>query len=341
MAPNNIPNRWEPYTPCGEPIEGTRFISFKVPLKESLNRKLKESDRFNPSDLIKIVQCKADGLGLIIDLTNTNRYYNREEIIKHGVEYKKIHTEGQKVPSKKVQESFMNAVDEFLQKNSDNQKLIGIHCTHGVNRTGYLVCRYMIDRMNFDAETAIKAFNDARGHEMERPHYLADLRGEPYVDPPDKRTHRMEEQGKQHRQQQQQQQDVNEYWNPEHSERDDHWRVNDDRMEHDWREQRETNIGGGYNDRNQYGYDDGYSRHGYSDYGWRHSRHSVPYHSNNCGRNSFRYGRQNSYHYGQQNRYRYEPRSYERSYDFTQDTFDDRPSSSKRSREGLGRRRTP
>lgn len=27
------------------------------------------------------------------------------------------------------------------------EKLIGVHCTHGLNRSGFLVCRYMIEEM--------------------------------------------------------------------------------------------------------------------------------------------------------------------------------------------------
>ena len=33
--------------------------------------------------------------------------------------------------------------------------MIGVHCTHGVNRTGYLICRYLIQRMNWDPQAAI------------------------------------------------------------------------------------------------------------------------------------------------------------------------------------------
>ncbi|KAK3872453.1 hypothetical protein Pcinc_022470, partial [Petrolisthes cinctipes] len=31
---NSIPDRWEIYTDMGRQIPGTRFISFKVPLRE-------------------------------------------------------------------------------------------------------------------------------------------------------------------------------------------------------------------------------------------------------------------------------------------------------------------
>lgn len=34
--------------------------------------------------------------------------------------------------------------------------LIGVHCTHGLNRTGYMVCRYMRDRLTMPAAVAIR-----------------------------------------------------------------------------------------------------------------------------------------------------------------------------------------
>uniref|UniRef100_G1RXE6 Tyrosine specific protein phosphatases domain-containing protein n=1 Tax=Nomascus leucogenys TaxID=61853 RepID=G1RXE6_NOMLE len=36
---------------------------------------------------------------------------------------------------------FKHAVNGFLKENKDNDKLIGVHRTHGLNRTGYLICR--------------------------------------------------------------------------------------------------------------------------------------------------------------------------------------------------------
>nr|CAD7593608.1 unnamed protein product [Timema genevievae] len=58
-----------------------------------------------------------------------------------------------------------------LIKNS----MIGIHCTHGLNRTSYFICSYMIKRMNMTVKQAIEAFQEARGHEVERAYYIADL----------------------------------------------------------------------------------------------------------------------------------------------------------------------
>lgn len=36
-----------------------------------------------------------------------------------------------------------------------SDSLIGVHCSHGLNRTGYLVCRYMIQKMGTHPQEAI------------------------------------------------------------------------------------------------------------------------------------------------------------------------------------------
>lgn len=37
-----------------------------------------------------------------------------------------------------------------------SDSLVGVHCTHGLNRTGYMVCRYMRDRLGISPHDAIK-----------------------------------------------------------------------------------------------------------------------------------------------------------------------------------------
>lgn len=35
-------------------------------------------------------------------------------------------------------------------------RLIGVHCTHGLNRTGYLICRYLIDVDGMEPAAAVQ-----------------------------------------------------------------------------------------------------------------------------------------------------------------------------------------
>lgn len=172
-----IPDGWYDYTSIGDLICGTRFIPFKVPLKEQLLRvhDVSEEDWFTPTIMINKMKEQDKEIGLIIDLTNTNRYYDSKEITNAGIGYVKIFTEGKVVPCVDVQNKFFDTVDKFISENQHNNLFIGVHCTHGLNRTGYLICRYMISRTNCKGEDAINAFNHARGHVIERQEYIDDL----------------------------------------------------------------------------------------------------------------------------------------------------------------------
>ncbi|XP_061448984.1 RNA/RNP complex-1-interacting phosphatase [Rhineura floridana] len=172
---NGVPDRWTQYVPLGKRIHGTRFIAFKVPLKKTFEWRLAPNERFSPLDLISQVREQNEELGLIIDLTYTTRYYEPEEL-PDMLQYCKIVTVGHEVPNKDTVFKFKSAVKKFLMENQHNDKLIGVHCTHGLNRTGYLVCRYLIDVEGMDPNMAIELFNRCRGHSIERRNYIEDLR---------------------------------------------------------------------------------------------------------------------------------------------------------------------
>ncbi|XP_071604277.1 uncharacterized protein [Heliangelus exortis] len=175
---NTIPDGWRSLTPVGQPIPGTRFIAFKVPLKGAINQRLTPTQKFTPKDLMAAMKALNVELGLIIDLTYTTRYYEVKDLPK-SVQYKKLYTVGLEVPDNATILQFKKWVRKFLWENAGNEKLIGVHCTNGINRTGYLICRYLIDVEGWDPEAAIQAFGDARGHQMDGLVYLTDLRTQP------------------------------------------------------------------------------------------------------------------------------------------------------------------
>uniref|UniRef100_A0A8C0TQE9 RNA/RNP complex-1-interacting phosphatase n=1 Tax=Canis lupus familiaris TaxID=9615 RepID=A0A8C0TQE9_CANLF len=175
---NSIPDGWRTVTPIGHPVPGTRFIAFKVPLKGAVNQRLTPTQKFTPKDLISAIKALNVELGLIIDLTYTTRYYEVKDLPK-SIHYKKLYTVGLEVPDNATILQFKKWVRKFLWENAENGKLIGVHCTNGINRTGYLICRYLIDVEGWDPDTAIQAFGEARGHRINGCVYLKDLKTRP------------------------------------------------------------------------------------------------------------------------------------------------------------------
>lgn len=171
-----FPDRWHEYTACGRVMQGTMFVCFKVPLRAELFEYVtNDEDRWTLASLL----ARNRALGAVIDLTNTARYYDGADALRAGLLYKKLRVPGREVPSEALVAEFFAAVDEFRARCPT--MLIGVHCTHGLNRSGYLVCRYLVDRLGVSPAAAIARFESARGHKIERADYLRDLLARDHV----------------------------------------------------------------------------------------------------------------------------------------------------------------
>jgi len=166
MPSDKVPEGWDEVSPVGEQVAGTPFICFKTPLKPSFRRS------WGIEDLLGA----CPQLAMIIDLTHTDRYYSPAELQERGIDHFKLTVGGGgKLPAENVVANFFSKVDEFMQNRQEGQ-ILGVHCTHGLNRTGYLVCCYLIDRLGLSSDKAIAEFDRSRGESQARQHFLAALR---------------------------------------------------------------------------------------------------------------------------------------------------------------------
>ncbi|CAF3219092.1 unnamed protein product [Rotaria sp. Silwood2] len=165
---NKVPAGWLDYSSLNTWIENTRFVPFKCPLRWSILRNINKQDRFSLNDLIEHLENQGRKIGLIIDLTDTYRYYDCRDVEDMGIEYCKIRVPGHQDVSDKIFHKFVHVVNTFLRDNRQNNNLIGIHCTHGINRSGYFIVRYLIEILGQQPDDAIGAFNRARGHTIEK-----------------------------------------------------------------------------------------------------------------------------------------------------------------------------
>lgn len=66
-----------------------KFLPFKTPLSERYNDQVPEENRFPLSMLLD-----SQPIGLVIDLTKTDRYYDKQEVLSKGIGYHKLLCEG-------------------------------------------------------------------------------------------------------------------------------------------------------------------------------------------------------------------------------------------------------
>jgi len=182
----SLPSGWTDYKACGEVIPGTRFVAFKTPLRQEYNNALKGSDvkdghhstRFSPRDCAMDVYDRSRGryrLGLVLNLTFTDKYYNPADFDRERVYFGKIMCPGHEIPNDSLVHEFRNSVLNYFYDYPDPSMVIGVHCTHGVNRTGYMIARYLIQVDGWPVDDAITAVGKARGYPIERENYLAHL----------------------------------------------------------------------------------------------------------------------------------------------------------------------
>ncbi|GMS83514.1 hypothetical protein PENTCL1PPCAC_5689, partial [Pristionchus entomophagus] len=181
-----IPREWANYTKCGEVVPTTPFLPFKAPLSEERFKRHPELEEHTIVSLIKDLSSKGIRLTTVIDLT-LPFFYETEYLEDFDVRYEKIRINNQEPRWYQVKK-FLEICDEFAEQQFKRKRewdirqqerkergeeeeyymyeVIGVHCTRGVNRTGYMICRAMIERMNYTAEDAVALFNQARGHNM-------------------------------------------------------------------------------------------------------------------------------------------------------------------------------
>lgn len=124
--------------------------------------------------MIKNVYCLQKKLALWIDLTNTKRFYDRGGVESKECQYIKLNCRGHgETPSLDQTESFIQFVEECTKNNPLDY--IGVHCTHGFNRTGFLIVSYMVEKMDCSVEAAILAFADARPPGIYKQDYINEL----------------------------------------------------------------------------------------------------------------------------------------------------------------------
>ncbi|XP_058468211.1 mRNA-capping enzyme [Malaya genurostris] len=174
LGPGPIPNRWLNCPRKSETLIADKFLAFKTPLKEEFESQMPVECCFTPDMLFQVMKTYKVKIGLWIDLTNTNRFYDRKEIEDNGCKYVKLQCRGHgETPTQEQTNAFIEIVDEFSRDHP--LEIVGVHCTHGFNRTGFLLVSYMVEKTDCSVEAALAAFAKARPPGIYKQDYIQEL----------------------------------------------------------------------------------------------------------------------------------------------------------------------
>uniref|UniRef100_A0AC35TXA8 mRNA-capping enzyme mRNA 5'-triphosphate monophosphatase mRNA guanylyltransferase n=1 Tax=Rhabditophanes sp. KR3021 TaxID=114890 RepID=A0AC35TXA8_9BILA len=176
-----LPERWL-YCPKIGGIVEDKFVPFKTPLSSKFDSEIPDrSLRFQPSHVFEHMGTIKKDIRLWVDLTKTSRYYDQTEVTSKGCRYEKMPLAGHgSTPDGDEVRRFIKLCADFFENNPG--KLIGVHCTHGFNRTGFLIAAYLMEQDSFSSDTAVNVFTNARPNGIYKQDYLDDLL-ERYGDP--------------------------------------------------------------------------------------------------------------------------------------------------------------
>lgn len=83
------------------------------------------------------------------------------EIEEEGCKYLKLQCRGHgETPSIEQTNVFISIVKHFISKHP--LECIAVHCTHGFNRTGFLIVSYLVEQRELCLEIALETFAKAR-----------------------------------------------------------------------------------------------------------------------------------------------------------------------------------
>ncbi|KAJ2944534.1 hypothetical protein O0L34_g3880 [Tuta absoluta] len=169
-----VPSRWLKCPRKATGLVAGKFLAFKTPLGHQFNDKVPEENRFTPSMLFLYMKSLKVKLGLWVDLTNTSRFYDKKEVEDMDCKYVKLQCRGHgETPSLDQTKTFIGLVSRFLSQNP--LEVIGVHCTHGFNRTGFLLVSYMVEQLDCSVEAAVNEFAKLRPPGIYKQDYLAEL----------------------------------------------------------------------------------------------------------------------------------------------------------------------
>ncbi|CAD6251571.1 unnamed protein product [Miscanthus lutarioriparius] len=138
------PQGWLDCPAFGEPID--KIIPSKVPLDETFNESVPPGKRYSSKQLVNKQRKAGRETCLVIDLTNTTWYYSPAEWTSQGAKHVKIPCKGRDaVPDNESVNVFVYEAMMFLDRQKQkNPKYMLIHCTHGHNRTGFMIIHYLM-----------------------------------------------------------------------------------------------------------------------------------------------------------------------------------------------------
>ncbi|KAG7660762.1 uncharacterized protein J8A68_005724 [[Candida] subhashii] len=115
-------------------------------------------------------QTPQGNLIAIIDISADIPPYNPKSF--NIIKYYKCATVSKVTPDQVAIRRFIQLVDDILSSTDVENPLIAVHCHYGFNRTGFLICCYLIEELGWSVQEAVEGFKVAKPPGIKHPHFI-------------------------------------------------------------------------------------------------------------------------------------------------------------------------
>ena len=149
-------------------------MPLKTPLDDRFTSQMASKHLFTPSMFLDSFRSSSQRIGLWINLAFTDRFYDKDEIEKRNIKYVKLSCRGHgETPTDAQVKTFIKICNDFVKDHPDD--LIAVHCTHGFNRTGFLIAAYCVEEHDSDILAVVTEFARKRPPGIYKKDYLEEL----------------------------------------------------------------------------------------------------------------------------------------------------------------------
>lgn len=157
--------KWDKVVTLSEPL-----INKKAPLKPKCYllgmKTLRQSDPIhNPHDF----EINHPDIFGVIDIGSDTPAYDPDEF--ERIQYVKFKTESKVIPDNVTIVKFINIVEKLMEERITKEQFIVIHCHYGQNRTGFLICCYLIEKLGWLPSEAISSFEYSKPPGIKHVHF--------------------------------------------------------------------------------------------------------------------------------------------------------------------------
>lgn len=167
--------KWGDYAAFGEVVHPSLFIPMKTPLSQAILSEwsLPEEPKHSLtiSSLLQQQHFLHRQIGLIIDLSNHETLY--AEDIPPFLQYQHVQLVAKVFPDQAQVDQVIDLAEKYWADNPTRH--IAIHCAYGFNRTGFVVCSYLVQALGMSVDEALAAFEEARPPGVKHERFVQEL----------------------------------------------------------------------------------------------------------------------------------------------------------------------